>query len=199
MRSELDRWSWNLYWDIDGIKSFEPVLFMGSSVFILINQLSVFDWPKVVTLRSAAFHRIASCHNQCDILLRDHAPQVLKGVIEWALRSYYLSIRCSAHRSINKVCINVTRNKGIFLDNIRTRYKVNPGVPEGEYVWISIQVSDLFVVDKDFSLVSSLCALFKSNILALSTWLILTPSWHVHRYFVVNSRMLFYTLPYIMW
>ena len=37
MGSELDRWPRNLHRDIDGVKSFEPVLFMGSRVSILIN------------------------------------------------------------------------------------------------------------------------------------------------------------------
>ena len=153
----------------------------------------------MVTLWSTSLNSIARSHDQCDILLSDHAPQVLKGVIQWALRSYYLSITCSAHWSIDKVCINIACNKGIFLVNIRARYQMNPRVSEGKYVWITIQVSDLLVVDKDFSLVSCLCALFKSYILTLSTWLILTPNWYTDRYFVVYSRILFYALPNVMW
>ena len=97
------------------------MLFVGSRVSILINQLSVFDWPKVMTLRSATLHSIARCHDQRDIFLGNHAPQVLKSVIERALRSYYLSITSSAQWSIYKVCINVASNKGIFLINARAR------------------------------------------------------------------------------
>ena len=79
--------------------------------------------PELVALGTALFLQVACRDDKSDILLSNHAPEILECVLKGSLRGDNFSITDLAKRTIDKICVDVAIDDWISCWHTSARHK----------------------------------------------------------------------------
>ena len=94
-----------------------------------------------MALQAALLINAACRHNQCNILLRNHPPEVRHGVGLRSLTRNNLSLLAS--RAIDEVSVDVASHLRIFIAKTSPWKEMDSGVLEGQDIRVTVFVSEL--------------------------------------------------------
>ena len=98
--------------------------------------------PKFIAFCPSFFWEVASSDDQSDVLLRYHSPKIFSSIGQRPLGSYNFLVTY-LHRTINKICIDISLNISwiSFAFSLRSLHKLNSWVFKSKYVSITILIS----------------------------------------------------------
>ena len=97
-----------------------------------------------MALSAATFSDVASRHDKSDILLSNHAPEILECVLKGSLRGDNFSITDLAKRTIDKICVDVAIDDWISCWHASARHENWPRVFVSLDITISVFLIDFF-------------------------------------------------------
>ena len=108
----------------------------------LIFLFVIMVYPKFIAFCPSFFWEVASSDDQSDVLLRYHSPKIFSSIGQRPLGSYNFLVTY-LHRTINKICIDISLNIGwiSFAFSLRSLHKLNSWVFKSKYVSITILIS----------------------------------------------------------